>query len=351
VGLVAKDNLNGKFEMPKTELTILESLLNQGISRRSFLKFCAVTASMLALPASERFLFSRALATASRPSVIWLHFQECTACTESITRSFEPTLENLILNMISLDYHETLMVAAGHNAEHSLDEAKATGGHILIVEGSLSERDGWCTIGNKNSTRHLQEAMAKAELVIAVGSCAAYGGLPKAYPNPSDAISVGELMEQGKVPRKPLVNLPGCPPVPEVITGSIVHYLAYGSAPEMDEYRRPLSFYGKTVHDRCPRKGSYNAGKFAESFDDEGARKGWCLLHLGCKGPETYNACSVIGWNGRTSSPMHSGHGCIGCSQPDFWDRWGTDGGVYTNLEERNRPPGQQQHKHGKHQS
>ena len=337
--------------MTKKEMTIMDSLLRQGISRRSFLKFCAVTASMLALPASERFIFPKALAESSRPSVIWLHFQECTGCTEAITRSFDPTLENLILNMISLEYHETLMAAAGEYADHNLEHAKEAGGYILIVEGSLSERDGWCTIGNKNSTQHLYEAMQHAGLVIAVGTCAAYGGLPKASPNPSDAISVGELMDQGRVPNKPLINLPGCPPVPEVITGAIAHYLAYGAAPELDELRRPLCFYGRTVHDRCPRKGSYNAGKFAESFDDEGARKGWCLLHLGCKGPETYNACSAIGWNGRTSSPMHTGHGCLGCSQPDFWDRWGVAGGVYTNLEERVKPPGHQQHKQNKQRS
>ena len=337
--------------MKNKQLTIMESLLRQGISRRSFLKFCAVTASMLAFPASERSIFSKALAESARPSVIWLHFQECTACTESITRSFEPTLENLILNTISLEYHETLMAAAGEYAEHSLERAEAAGDHILIVEGSLSERDGWCTIGNKNSTQHLCEAMEKAALVIALGTCAAYGGLPKANPNPSHAVSVGDLLAQGKVPSRTLINLPGCPPVPEVITAAIAYYLAYGKAPELDEYKRPLSFYGRTVHDHCPRKGSYNANKFAESFDDEGARKGWCLLHLGCKGPETYNACSVIGWNDRTSSPMHTGHGCLGCSQPDFWDRWGVDGGVYTDLEQRSKPHGQQDHQHRKHKS
>ena len=337
--------------MIKKKITILESLSQQGISRRSFLKFCAVTASMLALPIGDRSVFTKALAEASRPPVIWLHFQECTGCTEAITRSFDPTLENLILNMVSLEYHETLMAAAGQYADHSLEHAIQVGGYVLIVEGSLSGRDGWCTIGNKNSTQHLTEAMEHASLVIATGTCAAYGGLPKASPNPSDAISVGELIDQGRVPDKPLINLPGCPPVPEVITGAIAYYLAYQAVPELDEYRRPLCFYGRTVHDRCPRKGSYNAGKFAESFDDEGARKGWCLLHLGCKGPETYNACSSLGWNGRTSSPMHSGHGCLGCSQPDFWDRWGVDGGVYTNLEERQKPHGYQFNKKDKHQS
>jgi len=335
--------------MRKTQKTIIESLLQQGISRRSFLKFCAITASTLALPTSDFSFFSKALAYSVRPSVAWLHFQECTACTESITRSFYPAIESLILNMVSLEYHETLMAAAGEYAEHNLLHTIQTGGHILIVEGSISERDGWCTIANKNSLQHLYESVEKASLVIAVGTCAAYGGLPKAKPNPSDAISVGDCMEQGIVSDKPLINLPGCPPIPEVITGTIAYYLAYQAAPELDSLKRPLCFYGRSVHDRCPRKGSYNAGKFAESFNDEGARKGWCLLHLGCKGPETYNACSIIGWNEGTSSPMHSGHGCLGCSQPDFWDKWGTDGGVYKNIEERVRPHRQPEPKKRKH--
>jgi hydrogenase small subunit len=320
----------------KQQLTVLESLLQHGVSRRSFLKFSALTASLLALPAGTRISFSERLAKSMRPSVIWLHFQECTACTESLTRSFNPSLESLLLDMISLEYHETLMVDAGKSAKERLDAAIEMRNYILIIEGSLSQRDGWCTIANENSYQHLEHALEYADLVLAVGTCAAYGGLPQASPNPSHAASVNEFMGHTTAP---LINLPGCPPVPEVITGAIAYYLAYGDIPELDEEGRPLCFYGRTVHDRCPRKGSYNAGKFAESFDDEGARKGWCLLHLGCKGPETYNACSAIGWNDSTSSPMHSGHGCLGCSEPGFWDRWGTDSGVYRNLDDPVKPP------------
>jgi hydrogenase small subunit len=316
-------------------VTVLESLLQHGVSRRSFLKFSALTASLLALPLNSRLAFSERLAKAIRPSVIWLHFQECTACTESITRSFSPSLENLLLDMISLEYHETLMVDAGEAASQHLEAVIQKGHYILIIEGSLSHRDGWCTIANENSYLHLEHALEHAALVVAVGTCAAYGGLPQAAPNPSHAASVSEFMEHTGAP---LINLPGCPPVPEVITGTVAYYLAYGEGPELDAQGRPLCFYGRTVHDRCPRKGSYNAGKFAESFDDEGARKGWCLLHLGCKGPETYNACSTIGWNDGTSSPMHSGHGCLGCSEAGFWDRWGTDRGIYRNLDEPVKP-------------
>ena len=318
--------------MQRKPVTVMEGLLQQGMSRRGFLKVCALAASALALPPVEARKIARALANTPRPRVVWLHFQECTACTEALTRAFDPTLEHLLLDMISLEYHETLMVAAGSESRELLHAATDSPGYILVVEGSLSHRDGWCTIAGENSIEDLENYASRAALVIAVGSCAAYGGLPRAAPNPSHAVSVGELMAAGEIHAQALVNLPGCPPVPEVMTGTIIHYLSYGTLPELDELARPLPFYGRTVHHRCPRKASYKAGKFAESFDDEGARQGWCLLHLGCKGPVTRNACSALGWNQGTSMPMHSGHGCLGCSEPDFWDRWEHRGGVYATL-------------------
>lgn len=328
--------------MRSKQLTVLEGLLQHGISRRGFLKLCTLTASMLALPPSEARRIAAALECTLRPHVVWLHFQECTACTEALTRAFEPALERLLLEMISLEYHETLMVAAGSEAVALRDAATGSDDYVLIVEGSVSFQDGWCTIHGKNSDEELEELAEHAALVIAVGSCAAYGGLPGAAPNPSRAIGVDGALKKAEIEPQALVNLPGCPPVPEVMTGTLVHYLTYGRPPELDRFGRPLCFYGRTVHHRCPRKASYKAGNFAESFDDEGARKGWCLLHLGCKGPVTRNACSVLGWNEGVSMPMHSGHGCLGCSEPDFWDRWERLGGVYgalrTNRQRGRRP-------------
>jgi hydrogenase small subunit len=105
-----------------------------------------------------------------------------------------------------------------------------------------------------------------------------------------------------------------------VITGVLAHYLTFGALPELDELGRPKSFYGETIHDRCYRRPFYDQGKFAKTFDDEGARNGWCLFELGCKGPTTHNACATTKWNGATSFPIESGHGCLGCSEPHFWD-------------------------------
>ena len=169
----------------------------------------------------------------------------------------------------------------------------------------------------------LKEAAPGAAAIIAVGTCASYGGIPKANPNPTGAVSVSDIIKD-----KPIVNIPGCPPIPAVMTGVLAHYLTFGSLPELDDKGRPKAFYGETIHDRCYRRPFYDQGKFAKTFDDEGARRGWCLFELGCKGPVTYNACATVKWNGGTSWPVESGHGCLGCSEPDFWDA----GGFYKAL-------------------
>lgn len=307
--------------------TILQHLLNQGASRRAFLKFCAVTASTLALPTREAKVLAAVLEQTPRPTVIWLSSQECTGCSESLLRSFEPTVENLILDHLSLDYHNTLQAASGAAAEAAREQAMADafGNYVLVVDGSITARDygAWSMIGGRSTFDILKEATAGAGLIISVGTCAAFGGLPKAQPNPSQAAGVGDLMAQGELPQRPLVNISGCPPVPEVITGVIAYFLAFGALPELDELNRPKVYYGKTVHDCCIRLPHFEAGNFAMSFDDEGARQGYCLLLLGCRGPETFNSCSTVRWNQGTSYPMHSGHGCLGCSEPQFWDRVG----------------------------
>jgi hydrogenase small subunit len=298
---------------------LIDTLVRQGITRRTFLKYCATLASMMALPPSAGRAMAEAMAAARRPSVIWLPFQECTGCTESITRSHSPTLEGMIFDMISLDYQETLMAAAGHQAEAARQNAMQEnhGKYLLIVDGSIPlGLDGaYSCIGGRSNVDLLKEAAQGAAAVIAVGTCASFGGIPKANPNPTGAVSVSDLVKD-----KPIVNIPGCPPIPVVMTGVLAHYLTFGSLPELDDKRRPKSFFGETIHDRCYRRPFYDQGKFAKTFDDEGARRGWCLFELGCKGPVTHNACATEKWNGGTSWPVESGHGCIGCSEPDFWD-------------------------------
>ncbi len=316
-------------------------LLEAGISRRRFLSYCAGLASIMALPQSMVPRLAAAATSPTKPSVVWLPFQECTGCTESMVNSFAfsggATIENLILNLISLDYHETLMAAAGDRSEQRLKEVTKSG-HILIVDGSIpapwdgSQRNGYFISGGRSGAKRFEAAARTARLVIAVGTCASFGGLPKANPNPTGALSIGALMTRLGI-KTPLINVSGCPPIPEVMTGVILYYLAKGM-PALDSQGRPVMFYGDTVHDDCYREEFFEDGPFVQQFDDGISRKGGCLYKVGCKGPVTHNACSRIRWNQGTSFPMMSGHGCIGCAEPDFWDGLNFEGkqGFYIPL-------------------
>ncbi len=299
--------------------TLAKLLQEQGVSRRGFLKFCAGLATMMALPASMAPTIAEALEKAKRPSVIWLSFQECTGCTESLTRSHSPTLESLIFDVISLDYHHTLQAASGSAAEEARLQAMKDhdGEYLLVVDGSIPVKDGgvYSTIAGISNLDMLTETAKGAAAIIAVGTCSSFGGLPYSNPNPTGAVAVSDIIHD-----KPIINISGCPPIPVVITGVLAHFLTFGKIPELDSLGRPISFYGDSIHDRCYRRPFYDQGKFAKTFDDEGARKGWCLYELGCKGPITHNACATEKWNQGTSFPIQSGHGCLGCSEPDFWD-------------------------------
>ncbi len=315
--------------------TLGQSLLKNGVSRRTFLKFCSTVASAMALPPTAATAMAETLAKSTRQSVIWLSFQECTGCTESLTRSHKPTVESLIFDFVSLDYHHTLQAASGEAAEHAREEAMKQhwGKYILIVDGAIPTKDDgvYSTIAGMTNLQMLKDVAEGAAAIVAVGSCAAFGGLPKADPNPTGAESVADIIDD-----KPIINIPGCPPIPVVITGVLAHVLTFG-IPELDSHGRPVAFYGESIHDRCYRRPFYDKGQFAKSFDDEGARKGWCLFELGCKGPTTHNACATTKWNNGASFPIQSGHGCIGCSEPDFWDA----GSFYTPLSTGSMDPGQ----------
>jgi hydrogenase small subunit len=313
--------------MPDRPATIGEALTRSGVSRRAFLRWCSVLASMMALPPGSGRALAEAMAKARRQSVIWLSFQECTGCTESLTRSNSPTIENLIFDLISLDYHHTLQAASGTAAEEARAQAMRDNDnkYILIVDGAVPAKDTeyYSTIAGVSNYEMLLETARGAMAVVSVGTCAAFGGIPAAQPNPTGARPIGELITD-----RPVVNIPGCPPIPAVITGVLAHVLTFGQLPELDALGRPKAFFGETIHDRCYRRPFYEQGRFAKTFDDEGARSGWCLYELGCKGPTTYNACATVKWNDGVSFPIQSGHGCLGCSEPGFWDK----GGFYKPL-------------------
>lgn len=299
-----------------------------GISRRRFLEFCSGLAAGLGLAPGMAPRIAEALESVRRPSVIWLSFQECTGCTEALTRADAPSLEELILSVISLDYHHTLQAASGHAAEEARLQAMRdnAGKYLVIVDGSVPlGNPGFSTIAGISNKDMLLETVRDAAAVIAVGSCAAYGGLPMARPNPTGAVPISELVKD-----KPVVNIPGCPPIPVVITAVVAHVVTFGTLPRLDGQGRPAAFYAETIHDRCYRRPFYDRGLFAKSFQDDGAKAGWCLFELGCKGPITRNACATVKWNGGVGFPIQAGHPCLGCSQPNFWDF----GGVYHPLSE-----------------
>jgi hydrogenase small subunit len=319
------------------EKTIYQQLKEEGLSRRDFMKFCGLLSGMMGLefvaPAKALGALARpdparmvaeALESKPRLPLIWLELQDCAGCTEAISRSPSPSLVNLVLNKISVDYQETLMAAAGFQAEQAkLDTMKKYHGkYVLVVEGSptIGENGVYCTIGGRSNLDLLKEAAEGAAAIIATGNCASFGGIPKAQPNPTGARGVWEVITD-----RPIVNIPGCPAIPEVTTGTIAHFLVMGQLPKTDSLHRPLTFYGHTIHDHCLRRPFYEAGKFAEGFRSEGAREGHCLYKLGCKGPTTYNACSSLKWEQGLSFPVQSGHPCLGCSEPHFWD----GGGLY----------------------
>jgi hydrogenase small subunit len=191
------------------------------------------------------------------------------------------------------------------------------GEYILLIEGSVPMgADGvYCCFGGNSSHDILLEAAAGAKAIIAWGSCASNGCVQSAKPNPTQATPIHKIIRD-----KPIIKVPGCPPIGEVMAGVIVHLMAFERLPQLDNLGRPKAFYSRRVHDTCYRRPNYDAGLFAQSWDDENAKKGFCLYKLGCRGPVTYNACGVMRWNDGTSFPIQSGHGCIGCSEENFWD-------------------------------
>ena len=306
--------------------TIWESMEKKGYNRRQFLQFCTAAAAAAGFAKSGVAQVVSAFEKKEKPAVVWMHFQECTCCSESFIRASHPIVADALLDVLSLNYTETLMAASGFQAEKSLQDTikNNKGKYIVLVEGAVPTKDGgvYCMIGGKTAESILQEVSKDAAAVVAWGSCASNGCVQAAKPNPTQATPIHKLVN------KPVINVPGCPPIADVMMAVVTHVLVLGQVPALDSLGRPKEFYGRRVHDTCYRRPNYDAGLFVETFDDENARKGYCLYKMGCKGPVTYNACSVVRWNEGTSNPIQSGHPCIGCSEEGFWD----NGPLYQHL-------------------
>ena len=304
----------------KPEQTIQSHLEATGASRRDFLRLCS--AVMVTAPVGLALTQQKSLAEvaakvgkARRPSVIWLHFQDCTGCTETLLRTSAPDAAHLILDVISLDYHETLMAASGAQAEAALRQAvnDNAGKFVLVVEGAIPTKDNgvYMMLGGKPAMQVVKDVAAKAAAVIAIGSCASWGGVPSSDPNPTGAVGVDCI-----ITGKPIVNLPGCPPNPYNLLAVVLEYVTMSRLPQLDELGRPKFAYERVIHENCPRRAHFDAGRFAQAYGDASHRAGWCLYKLGCKGPVTHAACSTRHFNESPGVwPIGIGAPCLGCTE------------------------------------
>ncbi len=308
---------------PSSNVKIMDILEDEGVTRRDFLKWASAMTAMLMLPSSFTPLVADAVEVMNRVPVIWIELQDCAGNSEALLRADGPKIDEIILDIISLEFHETLMAAAGYQAEKQLEDAVETfkGKYLLFVEGSVPVGKGkeWCTIGPGGETfeEHLKRLSRNAAAIVAVGTCATFGGVPASAPNPTGAVGVMDVIKG-----KPIINIPACPANPANMVGVILHFVLTGTIPELDPLLRPKFAFGYRIHDNCERRAHFDAGEFVEEWGDEGAQNNFCLYKMGCKGPMTFNNCSIVRYNEAVNWPIGAGHGCIGCSEPDFWDKY-----------------------------
>lgn len=305
---------------PLRDESFQQKLESHGISRRDFMIWSATITSLLALPMPFNTMVAEAAELADRVPLIWLSMAECTGCSESFVRTTTPDISTILFEHVSLEYQEVLMAAAGMQAEENLDNAikNYKGKYLLAVEGAIPTANNgtFLTIGNKAETGVdlIKRITKDAAAIMCVGTCSSFGGVQAASPNPTGAKGVGAVVDL------PVINVAGCPPNPANITGTLMYYIMFGRLPALDIFNRPKWAYGARVHDNCERRGHFDAGEFVLEFGDDNAKNGFCLFKMGCKGPYTFNNCPTERFNAHTSWPVLAGHGCIGCSEPDFWD-------------------------------
>jgi hydrogenase small subunit len=293
-----------------------QTFFRDGVNRRDFMKLCAALAATMGLSSKAAAEIAHSVGSPQRPPVIWIGAQECTGCTESLLRATHPTIENLLLDVVSMEYHEVLSAAFGEQAEENKHRAieQYKGKYVLVVDGSIPMKDGgvYCMVAGKPIVEHIRNAAEHAAAVIAIGSCAAWGGVAASGSNPTGAVSLQDIL-----PGKTVINIPGCPPNPHNFLATVAHIITYQRPPALDAKNRPEFAYARLIHENCERRPHFDAGRFAKQFGDDGHRQGWCLYHLGCKGPETYGNCSTLEFCdvGGGIWPVGIGHPCYGCNE------------------------------------
>jgi len=262
--------------------------------------------------------------------IVWIQGAGCTGCSISILNSVSPRIQNLLLDelvpghRLNLLFHATIMAGQGEPVIKVLKDTEKNrkGGYILVVEGAIPTAQGgiYGSIGERDG-KHLtilqsvQELGRNALLTISLGTCSAFGGIPAAESNPTLCKGVKDIFDEKQIDT-PVINVPGCPPHPDWFVGTVSAILFSGiQALDLDDLARPRLFYGKLIHENCPRRADFDKGKFAKVLGDAG-----CMYELGCKGHYTYADCPLRQWNNGVSWCVKAGSPCLGCVEPEFPD-------------------------------
>jgi hydrogenase small subunit len=322
---------------------IYDLLAVRGVSRRDFMKYCGYVAAMLGLTEAAAPQIAAAVEKGAKlKPALWLNGGSCTGCTESMAQVDSPDVATIVLELLSTNYFETLMAAAGEYAEKNIDDTIEAGNYLLIYEGAamMGEDGNTLLVNGQKGKDILENAAAGAQAVIAVGACAVDGGWVYAHPNPAGGIGVQSFLDSVGI-TTPVVNIPCCPMNPEWVVAMVVQWLlvaeddpatfldktALLARDYHDNYRDadvtllyPEYVVGSTIHDNCPRRGHFENGEFVTEFGSPEEAMGYCLYKMGCKGPQTYTQCPVTRWNRSVSWCVNSGAPCIGCGGLNWVD-------------------------------
>ena len=321
------------MENEATAAKFQEMLDARGISRRSFMKLCGTIAAAAGLSqltvAQVAQAVEKSVIGAQEGNlypVIWMEGASCTGCTEAFAQIDEPDPATVVLEMISLNYCETLSAASGYSMEEARKQTIEAGNYILVYEGALLKRwDGHALrIAGEPAINSFKESAEKANAVVALGSCAVNGGWMGAEPNSSDAVGCQKYMQEQGID-VPVINIPGCPPNPEWLVAVLVDVVMMQVLPELNEMNKPAVIFNQTIHDNCQRRGHFENGEFVYQFGSKEEAMGYCLYAVGCRGPQTRANCGIVRYNHRRSWCVESGAPCIGCCEAnplDPGDNW-----------------------------
>lgn len=288
-----------------------------GLSRRDIIRWGAALATGFGLDRGVGRVLASGLqqVVGGQQRVIWLQGMSCTGCSISLLNAERPTIAQILTGTISLVFHSNVSAAQGDLVMEVLDKARQEGGYLLLLEGAVPlDMPEACVMGGKPMTELLPGLIKNAKFVVAVGTCASFGGVPAAEGNPTHAASLREFMEKNGLPvANRLVNVAGCPSHSECLTGTIA-YLAGKGYPQVDpKLLTPTMFFNQSVHDNCPRFHSWEKRLFAEKFGDQG-----CLFKLGCLGPLSHTDCPRRQWNGGANWCIRAGAPCTACTSSEF---------------------------------